>query len=235
MNDPTLGCVAVAATSTCTTRVPGAKSSPKRIVNWLSEAPNTMATSASRTSCMEPSAPKPPATPRSKRSSGNTPRPSAVVSGEGARGVGERAERLARVGEPGAAPGEQQRASCVRERRDGLGEHPGGELALRGDGLRQAQGGYGRRGRCGAQRGGGGCRDPRLLVASPCRVIRSLVGLADLEAGDVVGDREHGRRAVGQRVLDREHGRGGDIRSAHREGARADARGHRDLVDVPGA
>ena len=56
-----------------------------------------------------------------------------------------------------------------------------------------------------------------------------------LERGDVVGDREHGRHAIGQRVLDRDDGRRRGIRSAHRVGACADRRGESDLVDAPGA
>ena len=62
---PTCGCVAEAAVSTWNTRVRGSNSSPKRIVNWFRPAPNTTATSASRTSRIAPSAPKPPVTPRS--------------------------------------------------------------------------------------------------------------------------------------------------------------------------
>jgi hypothetical protein len=58
-------------------RVPGANSSPKRIVNWLSDAPKTTATSASCTSRIAASCPNPPVTPRSKAASGKIPRPSA--------------------------------------------------------------------------------------------------------------------------------------------------------------
>ncbi len=56
-----------------------------------------------------------------------------------------------------------------------------------------------------------------------------------LERRDVVGDREHGRHPVGERVLDRDDGRGRGIRSAHRVGARTDRRRQRDLVDAPRA
>ena len=58
--------------------MPGAKRSPNRIVNWLSDAPNTTATSASRMSSIAPSAPNPPVTPRSNSVRGKIPRPSAV-------------------------------------------------------------------------------------------------------------------------------------------------------------
>ena len=118
--------------------------------------------------------------------------------------VGEGSERVARPGDPRAAPGEQERALRAGQRGGGIPDRLGGERAARRDRLGQT--GFG-----GLGHGPG------------------------LERGDVVGDREHGGHAIGQRVLDRDDRRRRGIRPAHRVGACADRRGEGDLVDAPGA
>ena len=93
---------------------PAPNNSPNRVVNWLSAAPKTTATSAWRTSAIAPSAPKPPVTPRSNSAADEDPTTENRRAGDRSDGVGDVAQRVPGSGEPRAASGEQIVASALR-------------------------------------------------------------------------------------------------------------------------